>query len=787
MKKKNKVFIIILISSVLPLVGHSSWLLVANKEVEYTYTKLNHPVVAVAYIKYSASNKQYTTTIERALELAAEDPAANTIYVIPGTNPTITRNTEIAEGDVLILPFDGETTGENFDNKIANGIADLNSGSVNNNRKNSVKLNDGITLTVKGKLIIGGQAGMGGTGHIGFTSKSYTEIVMGENSTINNNGLIDNYGYIKEYSKNNNSRINISPVGKISMPIVFYDYRGGTFSNEATSARHYVFPFTIFDMPSIQSAMTFTSGAILEGKVVVPKIGFIPASRKFANIVGGGSSVDSLFKIVSGSMTFKYTPNRDYNYLNNYTTNDADRATATENLLNITYVEIMGEVKFASLKIDVGVSINSALFFLPLSYKFQIKVKENSIINVENKMKFYKGALIEIEPGATANLNNETIFYQNYFDKTTTGGTKYPSYFNDSKHTARLINNGTLNINAAFAGKVHTSIPGAIINIGDGFDLEIVSREMITVAGTSDYSYTDVTGYAVGDISSDFEENVILSQISKTPEAAQYLSKGLWWLGTPGLVTPTVESIGEPVVVIPEEGGTCIDFDTVVTMGDGSTKLAGLLRAGDMIKVFNHETGALDVAPVIFNDDIDKEAQEYTVIYLKFSNGKQIKIVDEHAFFDRNTMKYEYIDKFNYANFIGHAFAVVSGDRVDEATLINAFIKTETIRICSPVSYYHLNLITEGFLSMPGGISGLFNIFDYGQNLQYDETRKNNDIEQFGLFTYDDFKEMVPLEFFEAFPTPYLKVSIGKGLLTMEQIGNLIERYLPVATEQQDE
>ncbi|HKL84347.1 MAG TPA: hypothetical protein VJZ48_02615, partial [Bacilli bacterium] len=188
MKNKQKIFFMIVISSMLPLVGYGSWLLVANKNFEYKDIKLPDTVEAVAYIKYSESNKKYTTTIERALELAAEDPAANKIYVVPGTNPTITRNTLIAPGDTLIIPYEGELTGETFDKNLANGIADVNATSVTTNRKNSIKVADGITLTVNGKIIIGGQAGKGSTGYTGFTSKFYTEILMGTSAIINNHG-----------------------------------------------------------------------------------------------------------------------------------------------------------------------------------------------------------------------------------------------------------------------------------------------------------------------------------------------------------------------------------------------------------------------------------------------------------------------------------------------------------------------------------------------------------------------------------------------------------------------
>ena len=46
-------------------------------------------------------------------------------------------------------------------------------------------------------------------------------------------------------------------------------------------------------------------------------------------------------------------------------------------------------------------------------------------------------------------------------------------------------------------------------------------------------------------------------------------------------------------------------------------------------------------------------------------------------------------------------------------------------------------------LSMPGGISGLFNIFEVdAETLKYDEIAMQSDIEQFGLYTYDEFNDI---------------------------------------------
>jgi hypothetical protein len=54
-----------------------------------------------------------------------------------------------------------------------------------------------------------------------------------------------------------------------------------------------------------------------------------------------------------------------------------------------------------------------------------------------------------------------------------------------------------------------------------------------------------------------------------------------------------------------------------------------------------------------------------------------------------------------------------------------------------------------------------------------------SDIDKYGLYSYEDFKDYASYEFYSAFPTQYLKVAVGKGLITYDQILHLIERYQP--------
>ena len=223
-------------------------------------------------------------------------------------------------------------------------------------------------------------------------------------------------------------------------------------------------------------------------------------------------------------------------------------------------------------------------------------------------------------------------------------------------------------------------------------------------------------------------------------------------------------------------GGSCFTGDTLITLADGSQKRADQVTLEDALLVFNHETGKLEGAGIIFieNDGF----ADYNVIHLEFSDGRTTKLIYEHGYFDITLNKYVYVDENNYASFIGHEFAVLAGDSYETVTLTNAYLVNEYTSCYSLVTVYHLNYFVDGLFSMPGGIEGLFNMFAFGEGLVYDQESMLADIQTYGLYSYEDFAPYLPYEVYAAFPADYLKVSVGKGMITFEEILGYIEKYL---------
>jgi len=226
----------------------------------------------------------------------------------------------------------------------------------------------------------------------------------------------------------------------------------------------------------------------------------------------------------------------------------------------------------------------------------------------------------------------------------------------------------------------------------------------------------------------------------------------------------------------------CVTPNTLITLADGSQVRVDSLTGNEELLVWNLETGKYDTAPIVFVDS--EQESEYEIIHLYFSDGSDVKVIYEHGFFDLDLGEYVYIDAQNYADCIGHRF-VTEGDIKSNSwnivTLDEVIVETEVTTAWSPVTFEHLCYYSNGVLSMPGGIEGLFNIFEVNTNtMHYDAEKVRKDIETYGLFTIEDFGGMITEEAFAAFNGAYLKVAMGKGLLTWEDIAYMTERYIPL-------
>lgn len=229
-----------------------------------------------------------------------------------------------------------------------------------------------------------------------------------------------------------------------------------------------------------------------------------------------------------------------------------------------------------------------------------------------------------------------------------------------------------------------------------------------------------------------------------------------------------------------DDGGGCYAKGTLITVADGTQKAVEDIKVGDSVLVFNHLTGELDVSPIsyVFHDG----EKEYEVLKLQFDDAADVEVLFEHGFFDVDSKEYVLINPENAKDFVGHRFYRVTAKNgaydKEIVTLTDYQVYTSQTECYAVVTAGHINSFANGMLSVTDDIKGLYNIFALDEDMKYDAQKMEEDIQKYGLFSYEDWKDFVSEEEFAAFNGAFLRVSIGKGLVTQDEIVGYIEKFL---------
>lgn len=254
-------------------IGFSSWITVSSQEIKTTDIKDND----ARKVAYSTTTNLYYTTVEKAL---LETTSGGTTYILPGKNPSINNDCSVGSGVTLCIPmtfndangtitaeWDGSRTNSSgtnddkyktgiFKNIITDGThhtpSDSTQQKVDKYRMNQVFLNSKLTVEQGGYLYIGGVNGSTESFVKNQVTGQYSEITMSSKASLDIEGEVTCWGYIKEADKSNNgSNVIVEKTGTLKTPLVFYDFKGGFASVAFNSAK--IFPLSQWDMPNIQS------------------------------------------------------------------------------------------------------------------------------------------------------------------------------------------------------------------------------------------------------------------------------------------------------------------------------------------------------------------------------------------------------------------------------------------------------------------------------------------------------------------------------------------------------
>ena len=226
----------------------------------------------------------------------------------------------------------------------------------------------------------------------------------------------------------------------------------------------------------------------------------------------------------------------------------------------------------------------------------------------------------------------------------------------------------------------------------------------------------------------------------------------------------------------------CFATGTLITLADGSKIPVEQLTNKHYLRVYDHDFGRYTSAPVLLVMNSGNEL--YDIAELTFADGEKLKLINERGLFDITLNKYVYVTPDNCEEFVGHKFAKerADGNGFDEVELLTANKRVEFTGCYSVTTTYYINHFINGYLTLPGGYHWFGNYFEYGENLKYDEQAKVRDIAIYGLFTKEDFAPYLPEDmlflFDVIYPAQYLKVAIGKGLASMEEILTVVQEWV---------
>lgn len=427
----------------------------------------------VVYVKVKGvkvGNNYYT--IEDALDVAT---SGQTIFVL---NDTAFATQEIAgvlyndvkfktvkTGVTLLLPFN--------ENDTAGHIGAGEDGSANYKATaaltgtaklyKTLVIPEGIEVIVNGKLIVGAQTGTTAAGQKqNAVSGNYCEISLGGTITLNN-ATLEVYGYIKgngEITANNTTVIeNLYLSGWMGGTQSAVRYIGNDKIDGASLAisgnlkidNPTQFPFSQYELRSIQSRITINKGSKLQGyaKIATGKLeqlgGLVKVPAQINEAIltfissDASNASSGLFRLVGNNSKIIKSMSGDR-----------------------VRFDLFDEIKdgYTSLSVKVikkTVNMTSEKVFFPIDGRTDITLKNGATFTQSYMFKALPGATITVESGGIYNLNGKLVMY----DKSFTDISTYP-YPGASRGDAKLIVNGTMNVNGAFGGNVTSDNAGTV-------------------------------------------------------------------------------------------------------------------------------------------------------------------------------------------------------------------------------------------------------------------------------------------------------------------------------------
>ena len=209
----------------------------------------------------------------------------------------------------------------------------------------------------------------------------------------------------------------------------------------------------------------------------------------------------------------------------------------------------------------------------------------------------------------------------------------------------------------------------------------------------------------------------------------------------------------------------CFVAGTQITMADGTKQAIEDLSVGDLVRVFDHNSGLISSSK-LFDVGL-MYLKQSGVVNLHFSNDIDISVVYGHSFFERDLNMYVPVTKDNVYEYVGHQF--YNADNACWETLLDYDFVEGEVDTYIIASEYNLNCVANGMLCVEDGLyTALSNTFELDDNLAIDQVKKDQDIGKYGIYEFENLK-YINRHTYETLGFENLNVTFGKGLFSKEK------------------
>ena len=420
--------------------------------------------------------------------------AGDVVFVIPDSDKQSSLGSDavVKKGVTMVLPYSEDLNAsgtKDGDDKASAKIAN------NNYRYMVFTVESGATLSVEGKLIVGGILSKFFTfDYQGHTSGDFARMQIKGTVSVESGGSLYCYGSVM-----GSGTLSLKDGAEAYEPFIVTDYVGGDLA--AVSYNQGQSPFNRYAVENVQSKFTMTSGAKLYGLMN------LFANGKYNKVVEPlVSDTEGLIILSKGSVLSSYY--RLSEYL------DANWESNIFKDVGKKYITVTGGATFGSISPEVEgrqADTGSTIFSIP--YNFDVTLKDGTY-SIGNKVRLLPGSSLTVAKGATLNVTGMLLAYNGLFDKVfrdkyypTTeilGGVDYYSKI------AELVVNGTMNVTGTFAGFVQSTAAGGVVSLDSKAKLSLKSQQY-GVAGSiqgksvDNVSRMDLRAFAMDGYGNEFD------------------------------------------------------------------------------------------------------------------------------------------------------------------------------------------------------------------------------------------------------------------------------------------